>query len=219
MSISITADGSHTVFSERFGEHYHSTNGALQESLHIFIEAGFNHQQGISPLKILEMGFGTGLNCFLTCVKSEELSIPVFFETLEAFPLEQKLTANLNYPEYFGSGRYENLFKRIHEVEWESTQPVTKNFTLLKRHISLIDFKPATRYNLVYFDAFSPHSQPELWTASVFTKLYDAMEAGSVLVTYSAKGEVKRNLRDVGFRVENLPGPPGKREMTRAIKS
>jgi len=214
-----TDDGSHTLFVPSLNEHYHSTFGAIRESTHIFINAGFHAAkvQG-TPLNIFEAGFGTGLNAFLTLREAENSVIPVHYTTIEAFPLEEAVTRSLNYPDLLGENG-PSSFRDIHNAAWEKEIRISDHFTLLKIHDKLENhLLPHESYHLVYFDAFGPDVQPELWTETIFTKLYQALKPGGILVTYSVKGSVKRALRSAGFLVEKLPGPPGKREITRASK-
>lgn len=217
-----TQDGSHSLLSERFGVTYHSRYGAIQESRHVFIEAGLYFQAiQAKELHILEMGFGTGLNAYLTLLVGDEKKLHISYEAIEAYPLTLEEANQLNYPQCLGvSPANEGLFYKMHELSWGESHQLTTGFSLTKHLIKLENFKPgvADYFHLVYFDAFSPSAQPELWEPPIWKKLYDAIAPGGALVTYCAKGMFKRNLRDAGFGVESLPGPPGKREMTRAIK-
>ena len=215
----ITKDGSSTLFAPRFNQHYHSLHGAIQESLHVFIRMGLQKRMEAfkAPIKILEMGFGTGLNAFLTALETPET--PVQYVSLEAFPLTEDQVGCLNYPQEIQNENHKQIFLQIHQAPWEKDWQVNENFTLHKKQVTLQKFEPNRRFDLVYFDAFAPESQPELWTATIFEKIYEWSEPQAIFVTYSAKGDVRRALQKVGFKVEKLPGPPGKREMLRAVKA
>jgi len=212
----LTEDGSHTIFVPEMGEHYHSVHGAMQESFHIFIQYGF-HQAQSEELTILEIGFGTGLNALLTLLLSNADNKPVIYETWEKFPISSEEIQKLNYPEMLKCDR--EIFSSLHQAAWEVDVHVTPIFTLKKIEGDILNFNSSRIFDLVYFDAFGPDFQPELWTADVFSKIAACLRNGSRLVTYSAKGQVRRNLREAGFTVEKAPGPPGKREITIAIKT
>jgi tRNA U34 5-methylaminomethyl-2-thiouridine-forming methyltransferase MnmC len=209
-----TDDGSHTLSVPSLGESYHSRFGAIQESRHVFLEHGF-HATGKSPLRILETGFGTGLNALLTLLAAGETGRKVFYTALELYPVPVETISQLNYPRLLETG--EEIFLRMHSLPWEKDQPVTEHFTLLKIRDDLVTCNLKGPYDLVYFDAFSAEAQPELWTPQVFQKIGRTLTPGAILVTYAAKGSVRRALEQSGFRVERLPGPPGKREMIRAV--
>ena len=217
--LEITGDGSHTLFVPELKEHYHSTFGALQESELVFIRSGFDKIDATQDnLHILEMGFGTGLNAFLTCLESARSSRKVDYLGVEKFPLQPEIINKLNYPDILEPAS-SGIFKSIHEAPWDLEVMITENFFLQKIKCDIIDLKlNPENFDLVYYDAFGPEVQPELWTDSVFTSIAKAMKTGGILVTYSAKGAVRRALKNSGFDVEKLPGPPGKREITRATK-
>ncbi|GAF01437.1 tRNA (5-methylaminomethyl-2-thiouridine)(34)-methyltransferase MnmD [Saccharicrinis fermentans] len=207
-------DGSHTLFVPELNEHYHSTNGAVQESIHVFIEAGL-HQISCRKINILEFGFGTGLNAFLTAIHKKDHEI--HYHSLEKYPLDQKLLSQLNYGNFF-EGKHKELFEQLHLSKWEKENRIEDNFYLNKQKV---DFKKVIlqqQYHLIYFDAFAPEIQPKLWTKEIFKKAYQALLPGGILTTYCAKGIVRRTMQDIGFNVERLAGPPGKREMIRATK-
>jgi tRNA U34 5-methylaminomethyl-2-thiouridine-forming methyltransferase MnmC len=213
----LTEDGSSTFFIPELKEHYHSIHGAVQESRHIFIREGFDKMDEF-PARIFEAGFGTGLNAFLTCLSADEEKKPVHYTTVEKYPVEENLLALLNYPEKTDPAKAE-IFKLIHAVPWEEAVQITDHFVLRKikgdlKNVHLED----SSFDLVYFDAFGPDVQPELWTEEIFQMLYRSMKTDASLVTYSVKGLVTRALKSAGFTVGKLPGPPGKRQMTRAIK-
>jgi tRNA U34 5-methylaminomethyl-2-thiouridine-forming methyltransferase MnmC len=216
LTLQISNDGSHTVYADGFGETYHSVNGAITESNHVFIDAGLN-QVNKSSVNVLEIGFGTGLNAFLTLLQAEKKGLAIYYETLELFPVEDAVYASLNYAEVLHAGKA--TFTLLHQSNWEEVIAITPHFTIQKHKIDIPSFLyPADSYDVVYFDAFSPVTQPELWTQELFTSIYTSMRVGGVLTTYCAKGEVRRNMQRAGFTVERLPGPPGKREMLRATK-
>ena len=208
----MTEDGSHTLFSERFGEHYHSLHGAIQESRHIFINAGLRECNVKCP-SILEVGFGTGLNALLSCIESVENNLTISYSSLELFPLNQMEVTMLNYPDELG---YEQEFQDMHKSPWDQLVQITESFRLKKMKADLKTVVLLERFDLIYFDAFSPEVQPNLWTDQVLEKLASYTNSGGILTTYSAKGAVRRALQSVGFHVERIPGPPGKREMLRA---
>ena len=211
-----TEDGSSSIFLPAFNEQYHSLHGAVQESKHVFMKMGWTPvAEKQNEISILEIGFGTGLNAWLVLEETQkDPAKKVFFTSLEAYPVSLDLASQLNF-----TSEKQELFLSLHEAEWEKEFLPDSNFILLKKKIKLEDFDaPENSYDLVFFDAFSPRVQPELWTADVFSKLFLAMKAGGKLVTYCSKGEVRRNMIAAGFSVEKLPGPPGKREMVRCSK-
>lgn len=216
--IILTDDGSPTVVSGRYGVTYHSTHGAVQESEHVFLKSGLDHllDSGKTELKIFEMGFGSGLNVWLTMTMPAKDDVAIDFHTIELSPLDdEELTG---FAEQLAVRELDDFWK-IHNVAWDGGKNrMNSNFTLTKYEASLIDFVLPENIDLVYYDAFSPDPQPELWTAEIFLKLFTAMNNGAVLVTYCCKGDVRRAMISVGFEVEKIPGPPGKREMIRATK-
>ncbi len=212
----LTDDGSHTLYSRRVDECYHSTYGAVQESRHVFLEAGWRHCSALCP-RVLEVGLGTGLNAFLTLQQAALEERRVFYTALERYPVSWELACKLNYPDMDETAGGE-MFMRLHQAGWGKRERVTPWFDLLKRESDFTKAELDGQYDLVYFDAFSPEKQPEMWTAERFSLLYRHAAAGAVLVTYCAKGAVRRALQAAGFSVERLPGPPGKREMLRAVK-
>ncbi|MFP4488725.1 MAG: tRNA (5-methylaminomethyl-2-thiouridine)(34)-methyltransferase MnmD [Bacteroidales bacterium] len=217
LKIISTSDGSDTVYIPSLNEHYHSVNGAIQESKHVFIEAGYN-KTALNPLKVLELGFGTGLNTLLTLKESLKDGRHVEYITAEKFPLPENILKSLNYSRFFPAGQ-RSFFKLIHDCEWENTCMISNNFSLLKLKKDFRDIKLNTSVDLVYFDAFAPERQPELWTFDVLSPVCSLINKGGVFVTYSARGQLKRDLTRLGFDVEHLPGPPGKRHITRAVKT
>lgn len=214
-----TQDGSHSIFSEQFGESYHSKYGAIRESQHVFLEAGLYPLAIVKKeLKVLEIGFGTGLNAFLTLIAADKRGVNVYYEAIEAFPISVEEAKLLNYTSLLGLPFKQPLFEKIHEMEWEKPLPLSANFTLKKHKALFQQINYQNQFDLIYFDAFAPKAQPELWERHVLEKMYTALKQEGVLVTYCAKGVVKRTFKQVGFKVQALPGPPGKREMTHCIK-
>lgn len=220
MNIFLTDDGSHSVVSEQFGAMYHSRHGAIQETQCVFIEAGLKHliQKGYSSISILEIGLGTGLNAFMTYLESKQYPISVHYTALEAYPLSIDEAQLLNYPALLNKETAHNIFSELHTSDWDKTIPLSPNFFFKKQQKDFFDIDEIDAFDLVYFDAFSPEVQPELWTETMFQKIFNALKNNGILTTYCAKGAVKRSLKSVGFTIENLPGPIGKREMTRGMK-
>jgi tRNA U34 5-methylaminomethyl-2-thiouridine-forming methyltransferase MnmC len=216
-----TADGTHTLFVKDLDEHYHSVHGALQESMHVFINAGLiEAEKKFDTIHLLEIGFGTGLNCLLTYFNHHTT---IKYAGIEAFPLEESILGKLNYTEWLNYRDSQKLFNNIHSAEWNTPVLLNNDFELIKlntkiENIAATDLQIFDNPNLIYFDAFAPSAQPELWTENIFKDIYNIMPEGGILVTYCAKGEVKRNMKAAGFTIEALPGPKGKREMTRATK-
>lgn len=218
-SIVITEDGSQTVFDPASGESFHSRFGARSESEWIFIEAGYRYAiKGKNQLSILEIGFGTGLNALLTSFNCKKDLSKINYVALEAYPLPKEIISTLSYFELIDDPQSESEFHCLHSAH--NKEMMVNNllsFTLL--NLKLEDWEGSDKeFDLVYFDAFSPEAQPELWTEGIFRKLYFCMKPGGVLVTYCCKGIVKRALKSAGFNIEKLPGPKGKREILRAIK-
>lgn len=212
-----TADGSNTLYVPEMDEHYHSVKGALTESEHIFLRMGLEHSTALSP-RILEIGFGTGLNAFLTLLAADKRQHDLHYTTLERFPLDNELIGRLAYPELICPARA-SCFYALHRAPWETDVPVTPRFTLHKIQADFTVFHPTEPYDVIYFDAFAPEKQPEMWTQAQFDKLYACLRPGGILTTYCAKGAVRRTMLAAGFTVERLQGPPGgKREIIRATK-
>lgn len=211
-----TSDGSHTLYVPELGEHYHSIHGAVQESEFIFINNGFKFCKA-DPVNIFEVGFGTGLNALLTSIISKSGKREVYYTAIEKYPLSKQIIASLNHHQFAGSDGRE-IFNKIHSAPWNKNVNICTNFNLKKIKGDFIFEAPPGKYDLIYFDAFGPDKQPEMWVREIFARIYSSLNNEGVLVTYSSKGEVKRNLKACGFEVKLLPGPPGKREMIRAIK-
>lgn len=215
-NIVTTADGSHTIYVPELDEHYHSVHGAVQESEHIFLKNGFDFCKA-DPINIFEVGFGTGLNALLTAVRSMNGKRKVFYTAIEKYPVDDALAHMLNHQQFAGAdgGRLSPL---ISAAPWGQMKNICDNFSITKIKIDLISDIISGNYDLIYFDAFGPDKQPEMWTEAIFEKISAITLTGGILVTYSAKGQVRRNLKASGFEVELLPGPPGKRQVIRAIK-
>jgi tRNA U34 5-methylaminomethyl-2-thiouridine-forming methyltransferase MnmC len=217
-----TADGSVTISIPASGVTYHSKHGAIQESMHVFIGAGLHHilSKAITrnPLRILEMGFGTGLNALLVLQESIRTGLPVVYETIEAFPLENVVYSQLNYCAQLQAPELQPMFLQLHEAAWDTTNTITTGFSFIKRNTTLEKFSSPGSFDLIFYDAFAPSAQPELWTEEVFRKLYGLLHPGGFLTTYCSKGDVRRAMMAAGFSIEKIPGPPGKREMVRAGK-
>jgi tRNA U34 5-methylaminomethyl-2-thiouridine-forming methyltransferase MnmC len=213
-----TQDGSHSLFSSLYDAAYHSHYGAIQESQHVFITAGLQYILPVlDTIRVFEMGFGTGLNALLSRLVAEKVKKRIYYETVELAPVSLSQAEQLNYPVQLGIEA--SFFLQLHQAFWNQQVQLSPYFQLKKLAAKLEEAEIGKDFHVVYYDAFAPTTQAELWEADVFTKIYEAMAPQSVLVTYCAKGVVKRCLRDVGFRVEGIPGPPGKREMIRAHKT
>lgn len=211
-----TSDGSHTLRNNHLSETYHSVHGAVQESQHVFIRHGleyFDETTNTEAISVLEIGFGTGLNAFLAAQYAARHRVLIQFTTLETFPLRKEVWSRLNY-----AREERHLFDALHDATWGSMVSITPFFSIEKREVPLQDVALNGFFNVVFFDAFAPSVQPELWTFEMLKKATDSLTTGGVFVTYSAKGQLKRDLRSIGLRVEALPGPLGKREMVRALR-
>jgi tRNA U34 5-methylaminomethyl-2-thiouridine-forming methyltransferase MnmC len=217
-SLFITDDGSHSVIIEELNVSFHSKHGAIQESQHVYINAGLHEALRAFPhqrLNILEVGFGTGLNAFLTAIETKENPAPIRYWGIEAYPLDMGMAVALNYPDQLG---HEDLFNTIQLAPWNAQAPVHENFILLKQAEDLMEYDCKDRFHLIYFDAFSPEAQPEIWTEEVFQKLFACTCPRGMLVTYCSKSVVRKAMQAAGWKVEKLAGPWGKREMIRAKK-
>ena len=222
--IIITSDGSTTIHLPEWDEQYHSKHGAIQEAIHVFIESGFYfflEKNKIEEASILEIGFGTGLNAFLTSLEAVEKKLVIDYFGVEAYPVEIEEIKQLNYVDEVETpiSNKKALFNKIHSIEWEKKTKINSNFSLTKQQLFFKEINEVDKFDIVYFDAFGARVQPELWTEEIFEKMYKALKQNGVLVTYSSKGSVRRAMQTVGFEVEKIPGPPGKREMLRAVKN
>lgn len=211
-----TDDGSHTLYVPDLDEHYHSVHGAISESDHIFIKSGLKYSTA-DPVNIFEVGFGTGLNALLTCNEASAGKRKVLYTSVEKYPLEEETVRSLNYAVLTGN-EGKRWFELIHSCDWGRPVEITENFILHKIHGDIVSEAIGGFYDLIYFDAFGPEKQPEMWTPEIFMKISGITGPGGILVTYSVKGDVKRALRSNGFAVSLLPGPAGKRHILRAVK-
>jgi len=212
-----TQDGSTTIHLEEWNESYHSKHGAIQEAKHVFIKNGlalFSEQK----VAILEIGFGTGLNAFISFLEAQKMNQSVDYVGVEAYPVAAKEILEMNYVAELEAEEQQQVFEKMHESNWNEKIKLSDNFTIVKRQQFFQDIDDVAQFDLIYFDAFGYRVQPELWSTLIFKKMYDALKENGVLVTYAARGVVKRSMIEVGFRVEKLEGPPGKREMFRAFK-
>ena len=217
MKLEQTADGSYTLYVPELDEHYHSIKGALTESQHIFIDMGLNHCSVTEP-HILEIGLGTGLNCFLTYLTAKKHHRSIHYTGIECYPLHIETIQQLDYANLIGKGN-EDIYHAIHQAEWGKDIHLSPSFILHKIKGDFTQYTFKQTYDLIYFDAFAPEKQPEMWEQSLFQMLYNVLNPGGILTTYCAKGVVRRMLQTAGFTVERLPGPPGgKREILRATK-
>lgn len=226
--IIITADGSTTIQIPEWNEQYHSIHGAIQEAYHVFIKYGLQHYNALhchpelvsepQSISILEIGFGAGLNAFITLIEAKKLNLTINYNGVEAYPVSDDEIKALNYTKTLNTENGETLFKNLHNVLWEKEHQISDSFTLQKRKQFFSEINDTETHNIIYFDAFGARVQPELWTEAIFEKMYQALKPKGILVTYSAKGSVRRAMQAVGFIVERLPGPPGKREMLRGTK-
>lgn len=211
-----TEDGSDTLYVAELDEHYHSVHGAIKESEFIFLNAGFDFS-GADPVRIFEAGFGTGLNVLLTALRSLKDRRKVHYSTIEKFPLSDDIINSLNYKDFVPE-EGKRIYEMIHSSEWNIPVKILDNFTLVKISGDLTSFSANGNFDLIYFDAFGPDKQPEIWSDKVFEMIADHTVQDGVFITYSAKGEVKRRLVKYGFKVTILQGPPGKRHILRAVK-
>jgi tRNA U34 5-methylaminomethyl-2-thiouridine-forming methyltransferase MnmC len=213
-----TLDGSTTIHLPDWNESYHSKHGAIQEAYHVFIQNGlltFNNQ----PISILEIGFGTGLNAFITYIESKKSNQKIDYYGVEAYPISANEILQMNFVSELNAAAESEVFKRMHECDWEIINQISPLFSLTKRNQFFEQIDYEDKFDLIYFDAFGYRVQPDLWSTEIFRKMYKSLKSKGTLVTYAARGVVKRSLIEVGFKVEKLPGPPGKREMFRATKT
>ena len=216
-----TADGSSTIYLPEWNEHYHSKHGAIQEAQHVFMSSGLEYfvkEHGSQKISILEIGFGTGLNALVTFLVAQKTGISVRYTGVEAFPVTSEEWKSLDYASLFKDTDASEVYEKLHDVKWEKFYSISPFFELQKQEKRFHEIGDEDEYDLVFFDAFGPRVQPELWTEEIFKKMHRSLHSGGILVTYSAKGSVRRALQSVGFEVERLPGPPGKREMLRASR-
>ena len=220
-----TKDGSTTFYLPELNETYHSKNGAIQEAYHVFIKNGFSLFEGhellrtgeAKPISILEIGFGTGLNAFITSLESQNNNQTVDYVGVEAYPITQEEALTMNYANQIDASKNE-VFQKIHQIDWEIPIQVNPTFQLTKRKQLFQDIVDVEVFDLIYFDAFGYDVQPELWSDKIFEKMFIALKSGGVLVTYACRSVIKNSMISAGFKIEKLPGAPGKREMLRASK-
>jgi tRNA U34 5-methylaminomethyl-2-thiouridine-forming methyltransferase MnmC len=219
----VTRDGSHSVAIPEWEVSYHSVHGAIRESLHVYIEAGLRYwlQQhaAASQCVVFEMGFGTGLNALLTLLEGERLQRKIKFETVEAYPLEISIVQQLNYCDALQQPNHRRVFESLHTCGWNKPELISPFFSFKKVNAFLAEYSASEPVDVIYYDAFAPNAQPELWTEAVFTQLLHMLSPDGILVTYCSKGDVRRAMQAAGFLVENIPGPPGKREMIRGKRA
>lgn len=214
----ITEDGSHTFYLPEIDENYHSTHGAIQESMHVFIDAGLSQVEH-THINVLELGFGTGLNALLALLWSGKKNINIDYFGIEKYPLNKSEYQVLNYCNLL-SDDLQSEFTAMHENSWGNAHRISPLFKLTKLNddFTQFDFGKLPLFDVVFFDAFAPNKQSEVWAKAIFQKIYQQCKPAAIFVTYCAKGSVRRDLLDTGFKVERIPGPPGKKEMLRAIK-
>ncbi|WP_306351035.1 tRNA (5-methylaminomethyl-2-thiouridine)(34)-methyltransferase MnmD [Flavobacterium sp. '19STA2R22 D10 B1'] len=212
-----TSDGSTTIFLPEWDETYHSKFGAIQEAYHVFIKSGLSlfTEKSVS---ILEIGFGTGLNAFITFLEAKQKGISIDYTGIEAYPIPAEEVVQLNYVAELQAQEFDGVFKQMHACPWEEKTRIDAQFNLTKKQQFFKDIQAENEFDLIYFDAFGFRVQPELWSAEIFSIMYKALKENSILVTYAARGPIKRAMQEAGFQVEKLQGPPGKREMMRAKK-
>ncbi|WP_413997831.1 tRNA (5-methylaminomethyl-2-thiouridine)(34)-methyltransferase MnmD [Flavobacterium sp. W1B] len=213
-----THDGSTTIHIKEWDECYHSKHGAIQEAQHVFIKNGLSLFQN-REVSILEIGFGTGLNTFITFLEGQKMNQSIDYVGVEAYPISSEELVSMNYVEELGANEQKEIFEKMHTSNWEEKVILSDHFSLTKRKQFFAEIDDVDKYDLIYFDAFGYRVQPELWSTAIFEKMFAALKNNGVLVTYAARGVVKRSMIEVGFTVEKLAGPPGKREMFRATKS
>ena len=212
-----TKDGSTTIYLPEWEENYHSKHGAIQEAKHVFIKNGFS-QIYANEISIMEIGFGTGLNTFITFLEAMNHNKKINYTGVEAYPVAFSEIAQMNYVSELQAVEYDGEFQQLHRSDWNVNVKISKDFCLTKRQQFFDEIVDVEAFDLIYFDAFGYRVQPELWSTEIFQKMYNALKPGGILVTYAARGVVKRSMIEVGFTVEKLEGPPGKREMFRAKK-
>jgi len=220
LQIQLTKDGSHTLFVPGMAESYHSHHGAVTESKHVFIDHGldyYHRQHSPRELNVLEIGFGTGLNALLACHYSQVQKQRVKYTALEPHPLSWELVSKLNYPDYIQHGQGKFWYSELHRIGWGQIEWLNPYFSILKKKEPIQDHITPERYDVCFFDAFAPSKQSEVWDIKVLEVVRRCLNINGILVSYCAQGQFKRDLRALGFEVESLPGPPGKKEMTRAV--
>lgn len=221
-----TKDGSTTIHLPELDESYHSKHGAIQEAYHVFIKNGLSlfaepvreNSSEEKPISILEIGFGTGLNAFITYLEAKKSNQIINYVGVEAYPVHLDEALQMNYVSELNSNDESAIFSKIHECSWNEKHSISNNFSLTKREQLFQDINDVEQFDLIYFDAFGFRVQPELWSLEIFQKMFTSLKSNGVLVTYACRTSIKNAMKDSGFVVEKLPGAPGKREMLRAIK-
>ena len=212
-----TQDGSTTIRLPEWDECYHSKHGAIQEAYHVFIKNGLDLFKQ-NPVSIMEIGFGTGLNAFITLLEAEKYNQKIDYVGVEAYPVSTEEVSLMNYVSELGQHANQETFNLLHETDWEQQNQISTHFNLTKKKLFFDEISDRGKFDLIYFDAFGYRVQPELWRTEIFEIMYDSLKENGVLVTYAARGVVKRSMQEVGFRVEKREGPPGKREMMLGFK-
>ena len=215
--IIITSDGSTSIHLPEWEESYHSRHGAIQEAQHVFINNGLSLCKGQS-VSVLEIGFGTGLNAFITFLESKKNKQKIDFVGVEGFPISPEEVLQMNYVDQLKANQFESEFKIMHTSDWEENVTISDTFRLTKRKQLFNDINDKDQFDIIYFDAFGYRVQPELWSVEIFTKMFNALKEGGILVTYACRGPIKNAMKEAGFKIEKLAGPPGKREMLRGWK-
>jgi tRNA U34 5-methylaminomethyl-2-thiouridine-forming methyltransferase MnmC len=212
-----TLDGSTTIHLPDWDECYHSKNGAIQEAYHVFIKNGLSLVEEKS-ISILEIGFGTGLNAFITLLEAQKNNLNIDYTGVEAYPVAKEEAIEMNYLQELKAEEFEEEYKKMHDCVWEENHIFNSNFSLTKRKQFFQDIKDKNTFDLIYFDAFGYRVQPELWSTEIFKNMFESLKDNGILVTYAARGVVKRSMQEVGFTVKKVAGPPGKREMMISFK-
>jgi tRNA U34 5-methylaminomethyl-2-thiouridine-forming methyltransferase MnmC len=215
--IIITSDGSTSIHLPEWEENYHSKHGAIQEAQHVFIKNGLSLCKGQS-VSVLEIGFGTGLNAFITFLESQKNKQKIDYVGVEGFPILLEEVVQMNYVNQLNANKFESEFKMMHTSDWDENVTISDTFRLTKRKQLFNDINDKNQFDIIYFDAFGYRVQPELWRVEIFTKMFEALKEGGILVTYACRGPIKNAMKEAGFKIEKLDGPPGKREMLRGWK-
>ncbi|RXR31344.1 SAM-dependent methyltransferase [Flavobacterium piscinae] len=215
--IIITSDGSTSIHLPEWEESYHSKHGAIQEAQHVFIKNGLSLCKGQS-VSVLEIGFGTGLNAFITFLESQKNNQNIDYVGVEGFPVSPEEVIQMNYVNQLNANQFDLEFKRMHTSDWEENVTISEHFRLTKRQQFFNEINDQNQFDIIYFDAFGYRVQPELWSVEIFTKMFEALKECGILVTYACRGPIKNAMKEAGFKIEKLVGPPGKREMLRGWK-
>ena len=218
LEIKLTADGSNTIYLPELNENYHSFHGAIQEANHVFIQNGLEQFVSKSEISIFELGFGTGLNALLTNLWAETNKVKIQYTSIEAFPVPIDICKKMDYSSQLDHSSSE-IYSKLVDAKWEQLVSLSKHFSIHKIKSSIQEWSKNHNFDLIYFDAFGPRAQPEMWDLPILEKMFNLLRENGILVTYCAQGQFRRNLKSLGFKVESVPGPPGKREMTIAIKN